>query len=451
MPNTYVALRKETVATATPSVTFDLTGISGYTDLIIVAMAKNAIGDSDLCIRFNSDTTTNYSATFLYGSGSGSPLSARSTSLNRMRIGRIDSTNAYPNIIHIQDYSNATTFKTAMSRSQNSGLVLSSVGLWRKSPEAITSITLIDDNAANFAVGSTFSLYGIAAGPAIATSAKATGGTISFGADGYTYHKFTASGTFTPSQALTNVDYLVVAGGGGGGQHPTGAGGGGGGAGGYRTTVGLTGGLGASESKLSLASGVGVTVTVGAGGPAGSSSNGTVGENSVFGTITATGGGFGARGYDNSTASIGGTGGSGGGSGSNLGGTRTGGSIASPTQGFAGGSGQSQSVPYYSGGGGGGAGQVGESTPSGTGGKGGDGISNLAFANATASGSNTYFAGGGGGAPNSAASLGGTAGGTGGANAVAATANIGAGGGGGYGSNLAAAGGSGIVIVRYLS
>jgi hypothetical protein len=446
--NTYVALRKETVAAATSTVTLDLTGISGYTDLVLVVQGTST---ASIDMQFNGDTASNYSATEVWTGGAGLN-SQRETSLTYITL-RDSSTTLGNNmsVVNIMNYSNTTTYKTVLIRTNDNrySRTYARVALWRKTPEAINSITLYASG--NFAVGSTFSLYGIAAGPAIATAAKATGGTITFAADGYTYHKFTSSGTFTPSQALTDVDYLVVAGGGGGGQHPTGAGGGGGGAGGYRTTVGLTGGLGAPESKLSLASGVAVTVTVGGGGPAGSSSNGTVGENSVFGTITAAGGGFGARGSDSATSNIGGTGGSGGGGGSNNGGTRTGGSISSPTQGFAGGTAQNQAIPLYSGGGGGGAAEVGQSPESGTGGRGGNGISNPAFANATASGASTYYAGGGGGAPNSAASLGGTAGGTGGGNAVAATANLGAGGGAGYGSNLAAAGGSGIVIVRYLS
>jgi hypothetical protein len=56
---------------------------------------------------------------------------------------------------------------------------------------------------------------------------KATGGTVVV-YDGYYYHSFTSSGTFTPLQNIT-CDILIVAGGGSGGF---GNGGGGGGAGG---------------------------------------------------------------------------------------------------------------------------------------------------------------------------------------------------------------------------
>ncbi len=77
------------------------------------------------------------------------------------------------------------------------------------------------------------------------------------------------------------VDYLVVAGGGGGGQW---AGGGGGGAGGFRTAT-----------NFAVSSGSAITVTVGGGGTGGGNQSTlpTAGSNSVFSSITSTGGGYG--------------------------------------------------------------------------------------------------------------------------------------------------------------
>ena len=80
--------------------------------------------------------------------------------------------------------------------------------------------------------------------------------------------------------ATPTVDYLVVAGGAGGGSDA----GGGGGAGGFRTANGF-----------SVTAGIPYTVTVGgggAGGPRGTASDGGVGVDSVFSTITSTGGGL---------------------------------------------------------------------------------------------------------------------------------------------------------------
>ncbi len=82
-----------------------------------------------------------------------------------------------------------------------------------------------------------------------------------------------------PPLVTPTVEYLVVAGGGGGGQW---AGGGGGGAGGCRTATGFA-----------VSSGSAITVTVGGGGTGGGNQSTlpTAGSNSVFSSITSTGGG----------------------------------------------------------------------------------------------------------------------------------------------------------------
>lgn len=420
--NTYVALDKITVSgTSTTSISF--TGIPAtYTDLVLVFNGyTNA--QAGCFLRFNNDTTTNYSDTRLLGSGS-SAASDRDTSVTGILAFVSTSTNDGINeIIQIQNYSNTTTFKTALLRWNNaSSYVAALVGLWRKTPEAINRIDMTLSTS-YFVAGSTFSLYGIASSGA---GAKATGGIVTSDAN-YYYHTFLASGTFTPTQSLT-ADYLVVAGGGGAG----GSNGGGGGAGGLRSTVTATGGGGSLETPLSLTA-TGYTVTVGAGGAGlAASGNGAAGSNSVFSTITSTGGGYGAGGSANAA---GGTGGSGGGGtyDSGAGGTRT------TNQGFAGGTGGG--VSNVGGGGGGGAGVAGSApTVAGVGGAGGNGVATVV------SGSSVTYAGGGGGHGGSGGGAGGTGGG--GAGSISGTANTG-GGGGGWNGTVVGSGGSGIVIVRY--
>jgi hypothetical protein len=76
MPNTYTELRKTTVGTATNSVTFDLTGISGYTDLEIVCNYGLSTAGNTLAIQMNSVTASVHSWTWMFGDGS-SATSAR--------------------------------------------------------------------------------------------------------------------------------------------------------------------------------------------------------------------------------------------------------------------------------------------------------------------------------------------------------------------------------------
>ena len=312
---------------------------------------------------------------------------------------------------------------------------------------------------------------------------EATGGTVTTSGD-FKVHTFTGDGCFVVSQAGVPVgsdggpasaDYLVVAGGGGGGSNfyyapadgqvrP----GGGGGAGGYRAS-----GFGPSPLQGSAVTLTATTfpITVGAGGAAGApnpyANTGSRGSNSIFSTITSTGGG---AGY-----STGGKcrmpGGSGGGiissdNATDFGPTGFCGAAGntppvSPPQGNNGGS----IVPAlrdaypYEGAGGGGAGAVGGTASPGNSGDGGAGVPNQI------NGSNVTYAGGGGGygvgggtSPNRG--VGGSGGGGNGthptSDAGAGTANTGGGGGGGgkiHGTpgspGLGGAGGKGVVIIRY--
>lgn len=434
--NTYVALRTEVLTSAAPSVTFNLSGITGYTDLVMVVSLNQATGlAQNMLMRLNGDTTSIYSDTIISGTGSvaESVRNSNQTRFQMDRYGFAPSTGFNNNIIQIMNYSNTTTFKTILNRSNNAASGTDAmVHLWRNTA-AITSIEVYAGSGGTWAVGSTFTIYGIANAD---NFAKATGGIISEDAT-YWYHTFAANGTFTPKQALT-CDYLVVAGGGGGANpfiNSSTIGGGGGGAGGYRTTVGTSGGGGSAETPLSLTA-ISYAITVGGGGAGNSGvDQGGTGSNSVFSTITSNGGGGGARQSRN-----GGAGGSGGGASCSdtTGGART------VNQGFVGSNGQVGGA-FSSGAGGGGAGAAGSVQPSTTaGGAGGVGVLSPI--------TGTYLAGGGGGGAQTTIGAGGLGGGGNGSTSTtgnAGVANTGGGAGGIYGNATGANGGSGIVIVRY--
>lgn len=159
---TYVPLATYTTSGSQASYTFST--ISGaYTDLIVVVNYDSATaGNQSLNMRFNGDTTTNYSYTILRGSGSAAQ-SARDSNDSRIYCGSSSTgtTNIASNaIIQIQNYSNTTTYKTALIRDNNPDYYLfANVGLWR-STVAINSITFYQSSY-NFINGSTFALYGI--------------------------------------------------------------------------------------------------------------------------------------------------------------------------------------------------------------------------------------------------------------------------------------------------
>ena len=203
------------------------------------------------------------------------------------------------------------------------------------------------------------------------------------------------------------IQSLVIAGGGGAG----GDAGGGGGAGGYRNSYAseTSGRNSSTETPLLISKGTNATVTVGAGGPVTGTFTPANGNNSIFSTITSIGGGHGGGGGTNSSA--GDNGGSGGGGyeyNDASGGTGTAG------QGFDADRGRDE------GGGGGGAGEAGGTDANGAG---GDGLAS------SITGSSVTRAGGGGGGKS-----------------VSRAGNEGVGGAGGGGN-----GGSGVVILRWLT
>ena len=461
---TYTPIESKTLGSNTAIVEF--TSIpQTYTDLVLVINGKSDTSTVNVYAQVGNgsyDTGTNYSWTWMGGSGS-TAASGRGSTTDALLFGASGTSSFSPTIIHFQNYSNTTTYKTMISRSSTadttSGQTVSAwVGLWR-STSAINRIKLYP-NVQNWVAGTTATLYGIA--NAAIGAPKATGGIITYD-NTYYYHTFGASGTFTPQQSLT-ADILVIAGGGAG----TGTAAAGGGAGGV-----------VYNSSVSLANATAYTCTVGAGGTysSGTKSNG-VNSNVTGGSLSLTaavgGGSGGIRTSGSASGNSGGSGGGGAGSSSAYG-TNTGGAQTSG-QGFAGGAGSTNNISHGGGGGAGGAGGAADSVSNYLGGVGGIGTSTYSsYGLVTGTGQNVsgtvYYAGGGGGGSGGQGGLtasaagglgGGGAGGfgtnTGGAagSGVAGLANTGGGGGGGgqmsgAGSDGAGSnGGSGVVIVRYL-
>ena len=258
----------------------------------------------------------------------------------------------------------------------------------------------------------------------------------------------------------TTCDILVVGGGGGGGFA------------GANARAGGGGGAGQFLLKTSYLFNSGTyNIKIGKGGLGGTTENGETGKNSSISTVSNTillessGGGGGARGQSGTTSNgLNGASG-GGGCGSELANTGSGGTASTQFvnndtlyTGYNGASGG----PVFNGGGGGGYTSAGFSATTINGGDGGSGITNNITGVVT-----NYCAGGGGGAYNNGISTG-TRGGNGGnitagnggnypgANGGNATNGSGSGGGGagvsapGGSAFSGGAGGSGIVIIRYL-
>ena len=158
---TYEPIATTTLGSAQSSVTFSSIS-QGYTDLVLICTGK-MVSASTVKFQFNGDTGSNYSMTRLYGNGS-SAASERYSNGTSGAFGVWRTTNPQYSLISLQNYSNTTTNKTYLTRDyDDSGIVSARVGLWRNT-SAITSISIIGDGGgADYATGSTFTLYGILA------------------------------------------------------------------------------------------------------------------------------------------------------------------------------------------------------------------------------------------------------------------------------------------------
>lgn len=146
--------------TSIPQTYNDLIFVANYTD------SANQLGQ----MTFNSDSGTNYSSTLMYGNGTATASSRRSTysAINISGDGYVISGWGSPGTVanimevHILSYSNTSIFKTVICTDggASGGAVSVTTGLWR-STAAINTITLTNASTGVWASGSIFTLWGI--------------------------------------------------------------------------------------------------------------------------------------------------------------------------------------------------------------------------------------------------------------------------------------------------
>ena len=152
---TYIPLATTTLGATATSVTFGSIPAT-YRDLILVVNAQ-ASADSLAFIEFNSDTTAaNYS--FVYALGNGSTgVSGSGDAFPLMPFNTSTRSHA---IVQVSDFAASDKHKTSLVRdSEIGGVVVMRAVRWANTAP-ITSLKF-KTGSGNFAIGSTFSLYGI--------------------------------------------------------------------------------------------------------------------------------------------------------------------------------------------------------------------------------------------------------------------------------------------------
>ena len=164
MATTYEKIATTTLGSASASIDFTSIG-SGYTDLRIVFVGNAVDASRYLTLRFNSDSGSNYSMTYLVGDGSAAYSGRRTSDTYLYSNNWSGNSTTIPQLITCDIFSYAgSTFKTTLfttaSDKNGSGNTDAVVGLWR-STSAITSISLQYVATSNINTGSTATLYGI--------------------------------------------------------------------------------------------------------------------------------------------------------------------------------------------------------------------------------------------------------------------------------------------------
>jgi len=160
MAKTYEPISTTTLGSAAASVTFSSIPQT-YTDLVLIASTQTS-NNVDVFMRFNSDTANNYSSTNIVGNGTSASSTRLSSRSDIIIMSGNPSTSISTYVLNIFNYTNATTYKSCLIRSNLGDRVAAIVGLWRATPAAITTINIRVDTG-TFNTGSTFTLYGIKA------------------------------------------------------------------------------------------------------------------------------------------------------------------------------------------------------------------------------------------------------------------------------------------------
>lgn len=156
--STYTPIATQTLGASATTITFSSIP-STYTDIVMVLRGVYNTNNY-INMKLNNDSTSTYSNTYLRGDGTSATSGRASNAAYGIGFTAGNPDNA---IFHLMNYSNTTTNKTVLIRTNAAGSeTRATVGLWR-STAAINRIDLIHDSANGFASGTMVTLYGIVA------------------------------------------------------------------------------------------------------------------------------------------------------------------------------------------------------------------------------------------------------------------------------------------------
>jgi hypothetical protein len=167
MPATYEPIATTTLGSAAATITFSSVP-NTYTDLrLILNWSGTNVSSSVLpLLRFNSDTSTLYSSTFIFANGSTASSTVSPNDISIKLAGNVyPSSPTIPALTIVDIFSYAgSTFKTILATTSadnnGSGFQFDGVGIYR-STNVVNTINIVLNGNGNYAIGTTATLYGI--------------------------------------------------------------------------------------------------------------------------------------------------------------------------------------------------------------------------------------------------------------------------------------------------
>lgn len=163
MTATYDSIATTTLGSANSTITFSNIP-STYTDLRIILTNTTGSAGNTTLLRFNNNSATTYSGTFLQGNGSAiSSYRLTNESYIYLDYGTVGSSTTIPTFTAVDIFSytvsiNKTVITTSARELNGTGETIAGVGLWRNT----ASINRIDlTPIVSFNAGTTATLYGI--------------------------------------------------------------------------------------------------------------------------------------------------------------------------------------------------------------------------------------------------------------------------------------------------
>lgn len=169
MPSTYTLISSNTLTTTTATVTFSSIPAT-FTDLVLRLSTRTDLADTNVPIytRFNGDTASNYSGTFVQSNGAGT-ASGRGSNQTFLPTGPYSEGTNYTSNVYASDELYIPSYLASQNKpvggfavaenNATGGHDIAYAGLWRNTA-AITTI-LLYPYSGNFVSGSSFYLYGI--------------------------------------------------------------------------------------------------------------------------------------------------------------------------------------------------------------------------------------------------------------------------------------------------